>query len=60
LFLTRTTLNAALLMGAVMSIGVATSNSILVVTFANERPAETRNAFAAALDSGYMPIMIVI
>ncbi|HEX3720516.1 MAG TPA: efflux RND transporter permease subunit [Verrucomicrobiae bacterium] len=54
LFLTRTTLNVPSLMGAVMSIGVATANSILVVTFAKERLEETGNAFTAALDAGYI------
>jgi CzcA family heavy metal efflux pump len=61
LFLTRTTLNVPSLMGAVMSIGVATANSILVVTFAKERLAETGNAFTAALDAGYIrlrPVMM--
>ena len=60
LFLTRTTLNVPSLMGAVMSIGVATSNSILVVTFAKERLAETRNAFTAALDAGYIRLRPVV
>jgi len=60
LFLTRTTLNVPSLMGAVMSIGVATSNSILVVTFAKERLAETRNALAAALDAGYIRLRPVV
>jgi len=60
LFLTRTTLNVPSLMGAVMSIGVATANSILVVTFAKERLAETRNAFAAALDAGYIRLRPVV
>jgi multidrug efflux pump subunit AcrB len=60
LFLTRTTLNVPSLMGAVMSIGVATSNSILVVTFAKERLEETRNAFAAALDAGYIRLRPVV
>ena len=60
LFLTRTTLNVPSLMGAVMSIGVATANSILVVTFAKERLAETRNAFTAALDAGYIRLRPVI
>jgi multidrug efflux pump subunit AcrB len=60
LFLTRTTINVPSLMGAVMSIGVATSNSILVVTFAKERLAETRNAFTAALDAGYIRLRPVI
>ena len=60
LFLTRTTLNVPSLMGAIMSIGVATANSILVVTFAKERLAETRNAFAAALDAGYIRLRPVV
>jgi CzcA family heavy metal efflux pump len=61
LFLTRTTLNVPSLMGAVMSIGVATANSILVVTFAKERLEETRNARAAALEAGFIrlrPVMM--
>jgi multidrug efflux pump subunit AcrB len=43
-----------------MSIGVATANSILVVTFAKERLAETRNAFTAALDAGYIRLRPVV
>ncbi len=60
LFLTRTTLNVPSLMGAVMSIGVATANSILVVTFAKERLAECRNPFTAALDAGYIRLRPVV
>jgi multidrug efflux pump subunit AcrB len=60
LFLTRTTLNVPSLMGAVMSIGVATANSILVVTFAKERLEETKNAFTASLDAGYIRLRPVI
>ncbi len=60
LFLTRTTLNVPSLMGAVMSIGVATANSILVVTFAKERLAETGNAFTASLDAGYIRLRPVV
>jgi CzcA family heavy metal efflux pump len=60
LFLTRTTLNVPSLMGAVMSIGVATANSILVVTFAKERLAETHNAFTASLDAGFIRLRPVI
>jgi CzcA family heavy metal efflux pump len=37
LFITRTTISVPALMGCIMSIGVATSNSILMVTFANEQ-----------------------
>jgi multidrug efflux pump subunit AcrB len=60
LFLTRTTINVPSLMGAIMSIGVATANSILVVTFARDRLAETGNAFAAALDAGYIRLRPVV
>jgi CzcA family heavy metal efflux pump len=60
LFLTRTTLNVPSLMGAVMSIGVATANSILVVTFAKERLAETGHPFTAALDAGYIRLRPVV
>jgi multidrug efflux pump subunit AcrB len=60
LFLTRTTLNVPSLMGAIMSIGVATANSILVVTFAKERLAETGNAFTASLDAGYIRLRPVV
>jgi multidrug efflux pump subunit AcrB len=52
LFLTQTTFNVPSLMGAIMSIGVATANSILLVTFANERFEEGRTAFEAAVDAG--------
>src|SRR5256886_2085291 len=40
LYITRTTINVPALMGCIMSIGVATSNSILMVTFANEKRQE--------------------
>ena len=40
LFLTHTTLNVPALTGAVMCMGVATANSILVISFARERMAE--------------------
>ena len=46
LFLTGTTLSVPALMGAIMSIGVATANSILVVAFAKERLAEHGDAAA--------------
>ena len=52
LFLTQTTLSVPALMGAIMSIGVATSNSVLVITFANERLTETKDAVKAALQAG--------
>ena len=55
LFITRTTVSVPALMGCIMSIGVATSNSILMVTFANEQrhPAfGSLDARAAALVAG--------
>ena len=54
LFLTGTTLSVPSLMGAIMCIGVATANSILMVTFANdEREAGVPGARAAMLAAGY-------
>src|SRR6202048_92626 len=52
LFITHTSLSVPALMGAIMCIGVATANSVLVITFANERFAETKDALQAALDAG--------
>ncbi len=53
LFATQTTFNVPSLMGAIMCIGVATSNSILLITFANDqRLEEEQNAHDAALSAG--------
>ena len=52
LFLWRTTFSVPALMGAIMSIGVATANSILLVTFANEQRREGKSALEAALEAG--------
>jgi multidrug efflux pump subunit AcrB len=52
LFVTGTTFSVPSLMGAVMAMGVATANSILVVTFANSRRADGLSAMDAALDAG--------
>jgi multidrug efflux pump subunit AcrB len=52
LFLTHTTLSVPALMGSIMSMGVATANSVLVISFANERFAETKDALGAALEAG--------
>ena len=52
LFLTRTTLSVPALMGAIMCMGVATANSILVVSFAKERLNEHGDAIMAAMESG--------
>ena len=52
LFLTHTTLSVPALMGSIMCVGVATANSILVVTFANDQRKVGRDATAAALAAG--------
>ncbi len=51
LYVTQTTINVPSLMGSIMSIGVATANSILLVTFANQRLAEGLPAMEAALSA---------
>ena len=56
LFITQTTLNVPSLMGAIMCIGVATSNSILMVTFANDERLAGKDALEAALSAGYTRI----
>ena len=52
LFLTHTTLSVPALMGAIMCMGVATANSILVVSFAKIRLEEHGNAMRAAIEAG--------
>jgi multidrug efflux pump subunit AcrB len=52
LFITGTTLNVPSLMGAIMAVGVASANSILLVTFAREQQLAGRSAFKAAIDAG--------
>jgi multidrug efflux pump subunit AcrB len=52
LFLTQSTFNVPSLMGAIMSVGVATANSILLVTFASERMELGRSPLDAAIDAG--------
>src|SRR6202034_2187898 len=52
LFITHTTLSVPALMGAIMCMGVATSNSILVVAFATERLQHHGDALTAALEAG--------
>jgi multidrug efflux pump subunit AcrB len=56
LYLTQTTLSVPALMGAIMGIGVATANSILLVTFANDERALGKNAVEAALSAGFTRI----
>ncbi|MBX9685700.1 MAG: efflux RND transporter permease subunit, partial [Candidatus Obscuribacterales bacterium] len=61
LFVTQTTFSIPALMGAIMTIGVASANSILMVTFANEQKAEGFDGFNAALNAGYQrfrPVMM--
>jgi multidrug efflux pump subunit AcrB len=61
LFATRTTMSVPALMGAIMSVGVATANSILVVSFAKERLAEHGDAALAALEAGgtrFRPVLM--
>jgi CzcA family heavy metal efflux pump len=53
LFITRTTLSVPALTGSIMCVGVATANSILVVSFAKEQLAEGKDASAAALNAGF-------
>jgi multidrug efflux pump subunit AcrB len=53
LFITHTTLSVPALMGAIMCMGVATSNSILVVSFATEKMTEGMDSVAAALEAGF-------
>jgi multidrug efflux pump subunit AcrB len=52
LFLSGTTLSVPALMGAIMCVGVATANSILVITFANDQRKVGRDAHTAALAAG--------
>jgi multidrug efflux pump subunit AcrB len=53
LFVTHTTLSVPALMGAIMCMGVATSNSILVVSFATEKMTEGSDSVRAALEAGF-------
>ncbi|HEY7290612.1 MAG TPA: efflux RND transporter permease subunit [Vicinamibacterales bacterium] len=53
LFITHTTFNVPSLTGAIMCIGVATANSILVVSFAKDEMARGRSAVDAAVDAGF-------
>jgi multidrug efflux pump subunit AcrB len=60
LFLTQTTINVPSLMGAIMSIGVATANSILLVNFANDLRREGHDEVSAALQAGYTRLRPVV
>jgi multidrug efflux pump subunit AcrB len=53
LFASQTTFSVPSLMGAIMTMGVATANSVLVITFADEQRKKGRSAVEAALDAGF-------
>ena len=60
LFITGTTLSVPSLMGAIMAVGVASANSILLVTFAREQQLKGHTAFEAALSAGHTRIRPVL
>jgi multidrug efflux pump subunit AcrB len=60
LFVTGTSLSVPSLMGAIMSVGVASANSILLVTFAREQQLAGKTAFQAAIDAGHTRIRPVL
>jgi multidrug efflux pump subunit AcrB len=60
LFLTHTTVSVPALTGAIMCMGVATANSVLVVSFARERMTAGDDAYEAALQSGFTRLRPVL
>jgi multidrug efflux pump subunit AcrB len=60
LFATHTTLSVPALTGAIMCMGVATANSVLVVSFAREKLEEVRDATAAAIEAGFVRMRPVL
>ena len=60
LFITGTTLSVPSLMGAIMAVGVASANSILLVTFAHEQQLAGKSSFEAAVDAGHTRIRPVL
>jgi multidrug efflux pump subunit AcrB len=60
LFITGTTLNVPSVMGAIMAVGVASANSILLVTFAHEQQLAGKTSFDAAVDAGHTRIRPVL
>jgi multidrug efflux pump subunit AcrB len=60
LFVTHTTLSVPSLMGTLMTIGVATSNAILIITFANDEQTDGKKTIEAALSAGYVRMRPVI
>jgi multidrug efflux pump subunit AcrB len=60
LFSTKTTLSVPALTGAIMCMGVATANSVLVISFARERYEELGDPIAAAIEAGFVRIRPVL
>jgi multidrug efflux pump subunit AcrB len=60
LYVTGTTLNVPSLMGAIMAVGVASANSIMLVTFAREQQLAGMSAFEAAISAGHTRIRPVL
>jgi len=60
LFATHTTLSVPALTGAIMCMGVATANSVLVISFAREKLHELGDATAAALEAGFVRLRPVL
>jgi multidrug efflux pump subunit AcrB len=60
LYITATTLSVPSLMGAIMAVGVASANSILLVTFAREQQLAGMTAFEAAISAGHTRIRPVL
>ncbi len=60
LFVTQTTFNVPSLMGTIMTIGVATANSILMVVFANDERIAGKDRFEAALNAGFTRLRPVL
>ncbi|HKG98188.1 MAG TPA: efflux RND transporter permease subunit, partial [Pyrinomonadaceae bacterium] len=60
LFVTQTTVSVPAMMGAIMTVGVATANSILLINFARDERLSGKSATDAALQAGYMRLRPVI
>jgi multidrug efflux pump subunit AcrB len=60
LFVTQTTVSVPAMMGAIMTVGVATANSILLINFARDERLLGKSATGAALEAGYMRLRPVI
>jgi multidrug efflux pump subunit AcrB len=60
LFITGTTLSVPALMGTIMCMGVATANSVLVITFAKEKLHDFNDSYQAALQAGYIRVRPVV